>query len=541
MSASGASTLIQRVVSSRGVTSYAGRPPAPSGREVFFKLELLTSVELDPAGPTEGSDPFARILTEEKVEQPKLRPGHRYRVRVSTSQHGQAGQQPIYTTASLNLLLCCKDVPEIGIPNAKRIVEPEAIATFDEEFELTISANCPTGSYELKLLSHQNNRLGLAASLSFDLEGTYNPVDSALLTTCRIKLNDQPPEHTAILHIEAPAPGQYRLTGWSRREKPLKTGLMEEPELALANFVEEELQPEHIKNQLASFSRRSPEELLEWFEALEKRHGDRLILIIADHSVSEIPWEMVQWKRGSYIGATWRVVRWIPVRDFRVWQELCLQEEERTGKVLAYLNHEELDTRVEREALSRFATSFCTTTALLKQGLSRQLESVALVYLGCHGVFTYGEKHKVAVGELHNPSNTLVALSVEDIQGPEGARPLLFVNACHSARLIRDSNGFYGLPEVFLARIASAYLGTLGPVGSTYAAEIANIIFTEAVKKSIEPAEVLRRLRAEAVAALSASEATENWLNFIYTFMYVYYGNPFVKIRLGAAEPEGDA
>lgn len=537
MSVSLASELVQKVVSNRGPASSAGArvPPAPSGQAIYLELEIID--------PDEELDPFATALVEAEAGSHKLLPGHKYLVKVSATSYRQDDSHPVYASAPLNLLLCCQEVAEIGILDARRAIEPERIATLNEEFELTVPAECPRGDYKLKLLFYQEDNKKLrTASLDFSLEGTHNPVDQSLLTTCRIKLNDQLPEHTAILHIEAPAPAQYRMTGWSRREKPLKTGLMEQPTLGLADFVEAKLDPEYIKGNLSSFSRRSSKDLLDWFYDLYQRHGNQLCLIIADHSVSEFPWEMMQMESGKYLGAIWKVVRWIPIKYYRLWQELCVDEEESRGTVLAYLNHEELDTDLERQALNHLTTSYYETTAALKQVLSYPLNSVALIYLGCHGIFAADDKHKIAIGELENPSGQLVSLNIEDIERQEGARPLLFVNACHSARLTRDSSGFYGLPEVFLANIASAYLGTLGPVGSSYAAKIANLIFTQAVEKSIEPAEVLRRLRAQAVADLAASEATENWLNFIYTFMYVYYGNPFAKIRLSCvAEPEGDA
>jgi hypothetical protein len=248
--------------------------------------------------------------------------------------------------------------------------------------------------------------------------------------------------------------------------------------------------------------------------------------------MSELPWEMIEIQKGKYLGAYWRVVRWIPVRDFLDWQNLSIGQEERSGCVVAYLNGGELNVDLERAALQPFSTCYCETTHLLKETLSQPLQEVAVVYLGCHGVFTYNRKHEIALGELLNPSNRIVSLSVEAIQSQEGVRPLLFVNACHSARLIRDSNGFYGLPEVFLARIASAYLGTLGPVGADYASQVANFIFTEAAKDRIEPAEILRNLRAKAVAQLGPGATSDDWLNFIFTFMYVYYGNPFTRLKL---------
>ena len=109
-----------------------------------------------------------------------------------------------------------------------------------------------------------------------------------------------------------------------------------------------------------------------------------------------------------------------------------------------------------------------------------------------------------------------------------------------SARLMRDSQGFYGLPEVLLALLAGGYIGTLGPVGMEYAPVIGQQIL-EAARCSpagINPAEELRRIRAEAVQQLEQQPSLENMLNFVFAFMYVYYGNPLASLRLTGAGDE---
>jgi hypothetical protein len=53
------------------------------------------------------------------------------------------------------------------------------------------------------------------------------------------------------------------------------------------------------------------------------------------------------------------------------------------------------------------------------------------------------------------------------------------------------------------------------------------------------PAEVLRRLRVEAVDRIRAWPTPKDWESFLYTFMYVYYGNPFARLRLAGGHGQG--
>jgi hypothetical protein len=49
---------------------------------------------------------------------------------------------------------------------------------------------------------------------------------------------------------------------------------------------------------------------------------------------------------------------------------------------------------------------------------------------------------------------------------------------------------------------------------------------------SLSVAALLRDIRAKVVADLAAEQTQDNLLAFIYTFMYVYYGNPMTLLRL---------
>ena len=121
---------------------------------------------------------------------------------------------------------------------------------------------------------------------------------------------------------------------------------------------------------------------------------------------------------------------------------------------------------------------------------------------------------------------------------------VVFMNACHSGRLCRNDranifdDGYRtGFATFFLERGAKGVVGTLGKVDDTYAAQIARNFFAEYKRNSnLTVAELLRNLRAEADRNLQIEDSTENYLLFLYTFMYIYYGHPLTVLQLTPAE-----
>ncbi len=66
-----------------------------------------------------------------------------------------------------------------------------------------------------------------------------------------------------------------------------------------------------------------------------------------------------------------------------------------------------------------------------------------------------------------------------------------------------------------------------------YAARIGQEMLQRAAsQEGLNPAEELRRLRAEAVERVKQDPSNKNQCELIYAFMYVYYGNPMARLRL---------
>jgi hypothetical protein len=453
------------------------------------------------------------------------------------------------------MVLECRGDAAVGIQIADPCIQVafDQIEDLSRQITVTVTADCPRGDaiFELFQIRPGRGRIEKTwATLELFVEGNFNLVNQKLVEAVKILPNATLPDYVAILHVEAPQPDKLRLHGWNRLVRPLNLVVLKpEIKIGLAEFVEKKVDPDQVRGIIDSVSRHTEPALLKWFQNLlelcdDKQSDKRLCIIIADHTEAEIPWEMIKIRHGEHLGAVCRVSRWIPLRiDKESWWQLEVKEEEHSGDVIAYLDHDEVNySDVEKDALDQFANMVCQNTVELKRQLSQSLGQVGLVYIGCHGIFTYSKKHEIAVGSLENPKGRISPALLEDLKRQEGKRPVLFINACHSARLMLDVPGLsaervlYGLPEVMMAKLASGYIGTLGPVGSRDAARIAENLLESAREVEVTPAEWLREIRAKAVKELSQENTLENQLTFIYSFMYVYYGNPLAQLKLTRAE-----
>ena len=99
------------------------------------------------------------------------------------------------------------------------------------------------------------------------------------------------------------------------------------------------------------------------------------------------------------------------------------------------------------------------------------------------------------------------------------------------------------LVSVFLTRLAKGYIGTLGPVSSTVATKLAAEILHAAreERSGISIAELLQSLRQKAAIGIQGRNVSdENWERFLFTFMFVYFGNPMTYLRLTPSESQND-
>ncbi len=182
------------------------------------------------------------------------------------------------------------------------------------------------------------------------------------------------------------------------------------------------------------------------------------------------------------------------------------------------------------------------------------LLDVGLVYIGSHG--KRGTRLYSTIDFLHGAADLddLTALSLAWIPEHPEPRPLFFVNACESARILykdEQQKTIYNLVKNILLPCGSSYIGTIANIDSGHAAAIASRIVVLAQKADgVQITELLRQLRSELLQELkefyqkeaSPQEYEAQRKLLLSCFLYVYYGNPLARLHLltKPATEEGD-
>jgi hypothetical protein len=110
--------------------------------------------------------------------------------------------------------------------------------------------------------------------------------------------------------------------------------------------------------------------------------------------------------------------------------------------------------------------------------------------------------------------------------------------------MLRDSGGSWGLPHVFLSRLAQGYIGTLGVVDQEIAADLGAQIISviKEAGTAVRLPKILRDIRlrelgGRGLAALRTSDDA-TLARLLFAFMYVYFGQPCAELKVG--EPASD-
>ena len=517
-----------------------------------------------------------------------LMPGKSYCMYVYASNPRYASDQrpELCVTSEIELLLeCTNDVTTdaaIEIENPQNIMTYQQIeqrgAIFENKeyqpFLLTIPKDYPEGSISFSLSYSTGRWRKQVASLQVKVVSPYTPFEKAARELVYIDVTAPLPPGTAYLYVTAEDSERLHLTyGYNEKlynedaENWRPPKLAEFAERAKSSYEAKAARSQdpvtevvkEITNTMRSFSVRGPEKFIGWLSKFVESADEEKRLLIVDDTDFEIPWEMLEYDDEKYLGARIAVVRWAKVQHFGSHLLLKVREEEHPGSVLFYLDDIELgeqQTYAERKALGDASGTAYHTLRQMVDAITVQgtLTQVGLIYLGCHG------NEGTTLGSI--PSDLITYIDLHEAISQPDPRPIVFVNACDSARLTHKD----GLRRVFLERYASGYIGTLGQVVSTYASKIAACLLESALTGSdgIPVAEVLRQLRAEAVAMITRQKAAgpgtstpsiiarhehkdlaqmevqEKNFYFLYTFMYVFYGNPLARLRLLRKHFEGE-
>jgi hypothetical protein len=171
--------------------------------------------------------------------------------------------------------------------------------------------------------------------------------------------------------------------------------------------------------------------------------------------------------------------------------------------------------------------------------LQRNEVGYGLIYMSCHGGYE-NQSRKFWLGLENNENQRLWLASLRTCHLLKTSPSIVFINACHSGRhqchpLIKSSYR-RSFIEFFLRKGAHGVLGTLGEVGDNYAAKFAQELLKNVTREPETPfATILRKLRLRIIENLPNEPTEEQLTALIYTFMYVYYGNPMTVLRLSSS------
>jgi hypothetical protein len=277
--------------------------------------------------------------------------------------------------------------------------------------------------------------------------------------------------------------------------------------------------------------------IIDWIQRLRSAVGDaELRLVIWDTTGFEIPWEIFHLPgaeaparpQGGPLGGLFAVSRRVTLHR-AMDDDIGYDEHTCRGRLVAYVDEE---MAADREFLPGYTEGAVGDTDELLDQLDNAPDALGLVYVACHGTFA-DELSGLLLGGIQYYDIALYPLAALS-----RSRAAVFLNACHAGRLLWDprvNREVYGFAKAFLQGGAEVVIAPTGFVETTLAGQIAADVLGEVRRQPDLPlATVLTRVRAK--AALRVGEmrrpAEADIKAFIYTFMYVCYGNPYAMLDL---------
>ncbi len=303
--------------------------------------------------------------------------------------------------------------------------------------------------------------------------------------------------------------------------------------------------------------------LLKLQEKLKNNFDNQLsYLIINDRTDFEIPWEMLELKN-NYLGASIVTVRWQDITnpddlyDVNSLIDLQIEENNCCGNMVAYLNTKDLPSvEEERKNLEQFNPIVHDNIRkffdFLESVGSKDSEdfNISLIFIASHGFFGNDLSDSKLGGEDSKQQISLSQLYEYKWKFLAQKSSLVFMNTCHSGRLQQEDQlnviGInpktekpyaMGFSTFFLKKGAAGVIGTLCKVADQYAAKISHNFFEEYQEcPQLPVATILKNLRLKASQKYQSERNDENKYLLLFTFMYVYYGNPMTKLTLTSKE-----
>lgn len=387
-----------------------------------------------------------------------------------------------------------------------------------------------------ELLEAQNQLVQETEQFPTEVLDSFNP-----------QLDQKFPKEFAIVYVEE-KDDRYLVRAYNSEQRPLYTDASEPPALSFDQQMKKR-KPAEIRGIVREFSAKNLEakKIRGWLTKLRKQLQESFghdlgYVVIHDRTDHEIPWEMLNLSEKEHLGSSIITVRWQDIQCLDDWDNedfapLEIEMNDCQGDIVAYANTKDFKGVKDEVSLLNQYNALCIENIQEFLQQLHQIQSpVSLIFMASHG-FLSEEVFDSAIGE-QNPKQRISFSEFcgWDFDFLKTHRSIIFMNACHSGRLRRErqyTNQRMGLATFFLERGARGVIGTMGEIQDQYAPRIAQTFLAEYQKAPhLSVAAVLRKLREQVLQNLQTNPSEENWSMFLFTFMYVYYGNPMTVLRL---------
>ena len=296
-----------------------------------------------------------------------------------------------------------------------------------------------------------------------------------------------------------------------------------------------DFKPEDLYRLMLVWSQEEPE-LIDWLQRLRAAVGDdELRLVIWDTTGFDIPWELFNVPTGEApsrpegpLGGLLAVSRRVTVHQATA-ERAPYTDHACRGRLLAYVEDE---MAADREFLPGYATGAVNNLDELLDQLDKAQGSLGLVYVACHGYYA-DELSQLLLGDIQYYDIALYPLAALS-----RSRAVVFLNACHAARLLWDprvNRDVYGFARAFLQRGADVVIGPTGFVETGLAGRIAAEVLDQVTRQPDQSlAAALTQVRAKIAQRVigKRTPAEADLKELVYRFMYVCYGNPYATLEL---------
>ena len=416
-------------------------------------------------------------------------------------------------------------------------------------------------SYPSKLLFQGESPDKLLQEKELELEKIEELTEqnqSFELMSFGIKLDRKFKTEIAILEVESQDNNYIVIRcrhGLLKIGEQLNTDPIEAPEISFVKMMEKTIGTMRMFSKKNSQAKKLRGWLIKLQERLEQNYQHNLsYLIINDRTNFEIPWEMLELKNNNYLGSTIVTVRWQDITDPEDLDDvnslinLEVAEKKCCGKMVAYLNTKDLPSvKEEKKFIEKFDPTIYESVRDFFNYLDRVNSDVSLVFIASHGFLGENLSQSKLGEEDQKQQISLTQLYEYDFDFLANGSSIVFMNTCHSGRLQQDDTlkiidpnpqtGQYyptGFSTFFLEKGAKGVIGTLCKIADEYAAKISRNFFEEHQKNPhLSVATILKNIRQKAANEYQYQKGNdENRYLFLFTFMYIYYGNPLTKLEL---------